>query len=624
MTDLVGQQLKQYRLTHHYSQGALADVYLAEHIRSQRQTIIKIKRTPLAEGESKVFLQEAARIARLAHPHIVPVLDFGMQQDGRPFVIQRYTPDGSLRTRYSGGVTIHIDVLVDYVDQITTALQYAHQKGYIHGNLKPGNIMRTKDKVLLADFSLTAITGGTEKLDQLETALYAAPERIQDEPTPASDQYALATMIYEWICGDPLFEGSPLEVIQQHIHDDPASLRAKMPEVSRELEWVIMTALAKEPAQRFSNIQEFNQAFKAACEEEGLVSSESTRVFFSYAQRDQSLRDQLENHLSNLKYRGLITTWNAREIKAGENAIQQMNIHLNTAHIILLLISANFLASDYCYSQEMMQAIKRHQDGKAHVIPVLLRPVVFTDAPFAHLKPLPSNQKPVVTWRNRDSAFVDIALGIERIVNHRRKAMSLDTASPGYTSTPSRQTTTQRSIPEPQAPALEFEYDHAREEAYKQRQEAYRREQEEYRQRQEAERRRAIAASGLSTQEYEYFEQAIAAYTHAIYSIDSNDAAAWRGRGHAQAAIKLFEEALQDFEEARQLAPDAETYVGIGDVLVALERWDEAIEVYQQALALDESSASAYAGLSTVLYRLHRIRDAAIAYKRARRLGIEG
>ena len=153
------------------------------------------------------------------------------------------------------------------------------------------------------------------------------------------------------------------------------------------------------------------------------MSLERTRlayVFFSYARQDKTLRDKLEDHLSNLKYRGLIETWHDREISAGTEWARQIDIHLDTADIILLLISSSFMASEYCYSIEMQRALERHDKKEASVIPILLRPVLFTDAPFAKLQFLPSNRKPVVNWRNRDGAFVDIALGIERVVQEQR------------------------------------------------------------------------------------------------------------------------------------------------------------------------------------------------------------
>jgi len=143
---------------------------------------------------------------------------------------------------------------------------------------------------------------------------------------------------------------------------------------------------------------------------------QSVHIFISYARQDQSLCDQLANHLSNLEYRGLITTWTAREIGAGEEISQYIDTHLGTAYIILLLISANFLASEDRYSREVMQAIQYHEREEALVIPVLLRPVSFKDALFASLPSLPTNREPVVNWQSRESAFVDIALGIERVI----------------------------------------------------------------------------------------------------------------------------------------------------------------------------------------------------------------
>src|SRR5712692_3081430 len=100
-------------------------------------------------------------------------------------------------------------------------------------------------------------------------------------------------------------------------------------------------------------------------------------LFYSYARKDESLRKQLENHLTILKYRGLITTWHDRDIEAGEKWAQQIDIHLNRAHIILLLISPDFIATPYCYCKEMKRALERHDLGEALVVPILLRPVRF-------------------------------------------------------------------------------------------------------------------------------------------------------------------------------------------------------------------------------------------------------
>src|SRR5579859_1239918 len=106
-------------------------------------------------------------------------------------------------------------------------------------------------------------------------------------------------------------------------------------------------------------------------------------VFISYAHQDKRLRDKLESHLTDLKYRGLITTWSDREIQAGEVSTQQVDIFLNKAHVILFLVSSDFIASNYCYSTEMKLALERRERKEIDIIPILLRPVLYASAPFA-------------------------------------------------------------------------------------------------------------------------------------------------------------------------------------------------------------------------------------------------
>jgi hypothetical protein len=139
-------------------------------------------------------------------------------------------------------------------------------------------------------------------------------------------------------------------------------------------------------------------------------------VFYSYTRTDEGLRKQLEKHLSLLRQQGIITEWHDRQIVPGSNWAHEINQHLSTATIILLLVSSDFLASEYCYSIEMQRALARHQAGDAHVIPILLRPVDWAHAPFAMLQCLPSDGKAVTLWRNRDEAFRDVAEGIRKAI----------------------------------------------------------------------------------------------------------------------------------------------------------------------------------------------------------------
>ncbi len=147
------------------------------------------------------------------------------------------------------------------------------------------------------------------------------------------------------------------------------------------------------------------------------VSAEPVEVFFSYSHSDEQFTLQLVKHLSLLQRQGVITNWYDRQIIPGD-AFNDVIVHrLETACVILFLVSADFLASNYCYDKEVKLAMKRHESGEARVIPVILRPVLWTTAPFAKLTALPRDAKPVIKWRPRDDAYKSITEGIAAAVD---------------------------------------------------------------------------------------------------------------------------------------------------------------------------------------------------------------
>ena len=147
-------------------------------------------------------------------------------------------------------------------------------------------------------------------------------------------------------------------------------------------------------------------------------------VFFSYAHEDEKLRDELAKQLKLLERQGIISAWHDRQIVAGTEWGSAIDTHLDSAQVILLLISPDFLASDYCWDIEVRRAMERHEAGEARVIPVILRPVDYwQEVSFGKLQALPTNAKPVTTWENRDEAFRIVAQGI-------RKAIAQLTATP--------------------------------------------------------------------------------------------------------------------------------------------------------------------------------------------------
>ncbi len=162
-------------------------------------------------------------------------------------------------------------------------------------------------------------------------------------------------------------------------------------------------------------------------------------VFISYSHKDQAFREELEIHLSNLKRHNIISSWYDGDITPGAEWERQIMERLTSAQIILLLISADFIHSDFCSSIEMKQAIDRHNAGEACVIPVLLRPTDWQGAPFDKLKMLPNDAKAVTKWRSRDDAFADIVQGIRAAIE--------ELTNTGKTATPfSASSTMQMSI----------------------------------------------------------------------------------------------------------------------------------------------------------------------------------
>ncbi len=145
------------------------------------------------------------------------------------------------------------------------------------------------------------------------------------------------------------------------------------------------------------------------------MTSEAIEIFFSYSDQDEELRDELEKHLAMLKQSGVITGWHHQNIEAGREREHEIDTHLNQARLILLLVSPDFIASD-CYDIEVKRAMERHEAGEARVIPVILRPVDWHEAPFSRLQALPTNAKPVTTWENQDEAFKNVAQGIRKVI----------------------------------------------------------------------------------------------------------------------------------------------------------------------------------------------------------------
>jgi len=269
MENLAGQQLGNYQLRHLLGQGGFAEVYLGDHIYLDTQAAIKVLRTRLTSEEVEQFRTEARTIARLVHPHIVRVLDFGVEGT-IPFLVMDYAPNGTLRKQYPIGTQLPLSLVVGYVHQIADALQHAHNQRVIHRDVKPENILLDQhNNVLVSDFGIALVVSSRSystqfNQDLVGTISYMAPEQIQSQAGPASDQYSLGIVVYEWLCGTRPFQGSFTEVAVKHALAPLPSLREKIPSLSADIEAVIMKALDKNPASRFGSVLEFAIALEQA------------------------------------------------------------------------------------------------------------------------------------------------------------------------------------------------------------------------------------------------------------------------------------------------------------------------------------------------------------------------
>jgi serine/threonine protein kinase len=275
MNDCTGidQQLGHYHLIRSLGRGNFSEVYLGEHIYSR--TLVAVKRlcVPLIGEEAEDFLARAGELSRLRHSHIVPILDFGIK-DEIAFLVMAYVPHGTFRQRYPKGTQVPFELIPGYLAQIAAGLQYFHEQGLVHRDIKPHNIMLgAEGEILLSDFgtasSSYSLCPGQVSLQDFEgTVLYAAPEQLQGMSRRSSDQYALGVMVYEWICGDWPFKGTFHEVVHHHLFIQPPPLQEKCVACPANVAQVVMRALEKDPVKRFPNVKvfadEFAWAYKVA------------------------------------------------------------------------------------------------------------------------------------------------------------------------------------------------------------------------------------------------------------------------------------------------------------------------------------------------------------------------
>ena len=280
--DFTNNRLGNYHLQQLLGQSDVAEVYSAEDILRHTQVAIKLTYGEWAEDKANKFLAHSHVLTNLHHPHIVPVNDFGIEHNVA-YLVMEYMPHGNLRQSHPRGTQLPLESILLYVRQIASALTYIHERGLVHRDIKPHNmLLASNGAIKLSDFgiairshSVSPIIGSSRSFEG--TVPYAAPEQLRGQSRRASDQYALAITVYEWLCGDWPFSGTFHEVTHQHLFVQPPSLLEKGVICPPNVEQVIMRALEKEPEKRFPSIKyfadELEWSYKVAQAKEMLASS---------------------------------------------------------------------------------------------------------------------------------------------------------------------------------------------------------------------------------------------------------------------------------------------------------------------------------------------------------------
>ncbi|MBA2680120.1 MAG: protein kinase [Ktedonobacteraceae bacterium] len=368
MPDRVGQQFGNYRLTRFLGAGGFAEVYLGKHLYLDRYAAIKVLHEQILAKKGIVQLQQEADIlVNLIHPHIVKVLDFSIENT-TPFLVMDYIANDTAAKYHQKGTRLHLTTVLQYVNQIASALQYAHNQQVLHLGVSSSAIfVGSNSDVLLGSFGFSMKIEGTHKgLMTSGNIPYIAPEQWNTNPCPASDQYSLAIAAYEWLCGNRPFSANSRQAIkEQHIHTLPPPLREKVPTISTDVDQVVLRALSKDPANRFANIGEFANAFEQACK--------LPRIFVSHSSKDNEFGMKLVQDLCRVlgsddavwydTYGGLhggMTWW---------NTIKQ---ELSTRNTFVVILSPDAVESKWVNDEINIAWHLRNTTGK-RIIPVMYR-----------------------------------------------------------------------------------------------------------------------------------------------------------------------------------------------------------------------------------------------------------
>jgi tetratricopeptide (TPR) repeat protein len=489
-----------------------------------------------------------------------------------------------------------LPTILSYVTQVAEALQYAHEAKVIHRDVKPENLLLTSHgQVILSDFGLATAAHGTTSLLTM-AALggspgYMAPEQWLGKPRPASDQYALAILVYEWLLGERPFAGSFQELFRQHLQVPPPSLRQKQPELSAGLEQIVLQALAKDAHQRFESVRAFAQALTATCQY-GLAPP----VLTAPQPPASPLPTMIQERSADLEHERLqgVTKVAHQCFKRIRACVQALTATCQRVLAPPASTRPSLAKAQEIPAHDPPAALAKTKaqwlaEGKAHA-----KDGHYEQAVAAYSQALQLDSTSVSAYLKRGETYYELKRYDQALADYSQALHLAPTHVSAYFSRGNTYSVLQHydQAVADYSQALRFAPTYVP----------------------------AYLNRGRAYHQLKHYQKAIADYDHAL-QLDPKDKMAYHHRGNAYHRLQHYDQALVDYTQALRLDPTyLSAYLSRGNTYYALKQYDQALADYTQALQLNPKDVRGYNNRGLVYAARHHYDKALADYEHALQL----
>jgi len=615
----IGKKVGNYRITESIDSGAFGHVYQGVHLYlSNRVVAIKILHTNYLESEDEraSFLREAQFLELLKHEHILPIYDVGIDEDGFPYQVSEFAPNGSLRDAMEHHCRLlPLNEVLRVMTQVGEGLQYVHEQNIVHRDLKPENILfDVQNEALIADFGIAVLLENTRTkyVNVIGSPLYMAPEQFEGAASTRSDQYALACIAYELLTGHPPFLAKHAVTLGKlHMGEPPRPPSQINPDVPAHIERAVLRALAKNREERYPDMHAFIDALLR-------MPAGSHFAPVSAHHDGADWLDEGDRLYNAGRYADALAAFE-RAISADAGLVAA---HEGKGSALYALGRSDEALTAYDYALHLDSTFALAYAGKGNV---LYDRRQYEQALHYYERALQLDPDMVDVYQRKGNALYALGRYKEAIGAHEEvlRRDPSDLAAYDGIGWALRRLGHHKEALDVYNRLLEQDDGYAPAYTGKGRT-LYR--LERYREALACFEQATRLAPGVA-QTYEFkadtlyhmrrYDEALAAYEQAL-ALKPKSAEALDGRAWVLWGLDRLEEALASFEQAARLRPDAASpYNGIGALQYELKHYREALAAFEQAIRLNPRLASAHNGKGNVLYDLRRYEDALAAYEHA-------